>query len=354
MQVVAESLKKVSANTANLALPTGTKTSAAKGGRGTGGRGTGGARGRGAKGRGGAAGKGAADNRPPCQVTGCTFGWNPGKVGQSDRDICQSCRKQAILNGNAYTHKTLGPLMLGSMHQVATKTKPAAHAFTGQVAPLTQAQLQQAQVQQVQQQQQQQALYLQQMQQMQANAQAQHAQVGNANQAQQVQVAGQQVQQAQQVMLNPYVQAQQASLQGSQQGQQYLAPPLFPMLPLQGQGVSPFPYAGVVRGSSGAVTNQVPDVATNVHIAEPVDNVPTVPGVVQGVLPGFKGVVTGMLPAFPGAGQGVGVPSFYGYGAPTPGPYGLGANTLPSSSAGYSTGTSDPSQTCTDGYTFTH
>jgi hypothetical protein len=178
--------------------------------------------------------------------------------------------------------------------------------------------------------------------------------VGNANQAQQVQVAGQQVQQAQQVMHNPYVQAQQASLQGPQQGQQYLAPPLYPMLPLQGQGVSPFPYAGMVRGSSGVVTDQVPGLATNVHIAEPVSNLPTVPGVVQGVLPGFKGVVTGMLPAFPGAGQGVGVPSFYGYGAPTPGPYGLGANTLPSSSAGYSTGTSDPPQACTDGYTFTH
>ena len=188
--------------------------------------------------------------------------------------------------------------MLGSMHQVATKTKPAAHAFNGQVAPLTQAQLQQAQVQQVQQQQQQQALYLQQMQQMQATAQAQHAQVGNANQAQQVQVAGQQVQQAQQVLLNPYVQAQQASLQGSQQGmqQQYLAPPLFPMFPMQGQGVSPFPYAGVVRGSSGTITDQVPGVAQNVHIAEPIDNVPTVPGVVQGVLPGFKGAVPGMVP----------------------------------------------------------
>ena len=159
------------------------------------------------------------------------------------------------------------------MHQVATKTKPAAHAFSGQVAPLTQAQLQQAQVQQAQQQQQQHALYLQQMQQMQANAQAQ-AQVGNADQAQQVQVAGQQVQQAQQVMLNPYVQAQQASLQGPQQGiqQQFLAPPLFPMFPMQGQGVSPFPYAGVVRGSSGTVTDQVPGVAQNVHIAEPVDN----------------------------------------------------------------------------------
>ena len=193
VQVIAESLKQVSANTANLALPTGSKTSTGK----QGGRGTGGAGGKKVtKGKGGAkgavAGKGAVDNRPPCQVTGCTFGWNPGKVGQSDRDICQSCRKQAILNGNSYTHKTLGPLMLGSMHQVATKTKPAAHAFSGQVAPLTQAQLQQAQVQAAQQQQQQQqhALYLQQMQQMQANTQAQ-AQVGNANQAQQVQVAGQ-------------------------------------------------------------------------------------------------------------------------------------------------------------------
>ena len=96
VQVIVESLKKVSANTANLALPTGSKTSAGKqGGRGTGGRGTGGARGRsGAKGKGGAAaGKGAVDHRPPCQVTGCTFGWNPGKVGQSDRDICQSCRR---------------------------------------------------------------------------------------------------------------------------------------------------------------------------------------------------------------------------------------------------------------------
>ena len=157
-------------------------------------------------------------------------------------------------------------------------------------------------------------------------------------------------------MPNPYVQAQHASQQGMQQGiqQQYLAPPMFPMYPMQGQGVSPFPYAQVVRGSSGAVTTQVPGVADNVHIAEPIDNLPRVPGMVQGVLPGFKGAVPGMVPAFPGAGQGVGVPSFYGYGAPTPGPYGLGANTLPSSSAGYSTGNPDPPQACTDGYTFTH
>ena len=74
---------------------------------------------------------------------------------------------------------------------------------------------------------------------------------------------------------------------------------------MQGQGVSPFPYAQVVRGSSGAVTTQVPGVADNVHIAEPIDNLPRVPGMVQGVLPGFKGAVQGMVPAFPGAGQGV-------------------------------------------------
>ena len=241
-------------------------------------------------------------------------------------------------------HKTLGPLMLGSNYQMATQNKPAAHAFSGQLT-LTQAQVQVAQAQAAQQQQQQHQLYLQQMQQMQANAE-----VGNANQAQQVQ-AGQQIQQAQQGMINPYVQAQQASQQGFQQGiqQQYLAPPLFPMYPMQGQGVSPFPYAQVVRGSSGAVTTQIPGMVSGVPVDA--DNLPDVPGIVPGIV---QGVVQGMLPGFPGAVQGVGVPSSHGYGVPVAGPYGLNANTLPLSSAGYSTGISDPTQACTDGYKFTH
>ena len=134
-------------------------------------------------------------------------------------------------------------------------------------------------------------------------------------------------------MINPYVQAQQASQQGLQQGiqQQYLAPPLFPMYPMQSQGVSPFPYAQVVRGSSGAVTTQIPGMVSGVPVDDvTLPDVPgNVPGMVQGMLPEFPGMVQGMLPAFPGAVQGVGVPSFYGYGAPAAGPYGLNANTLP-------------------------
>ena len=141
-QVIVESLKNVSANTTNIALPTGSKGNTGK----QGGRGAGGKKGKGAKGGAKAAVAGRPDNRPPCQAAGCTFGWNPGKPGLTDRDICQTCRKKAILNGNSYVHKTLGALMLGSNHQVVTQNKPAAHAFTGQVT-LTQAQVQVAQAQ---------------------------------------------------------------------------------------------------------------------------------------------------------------------------------------------------------------
>ena len=97
---------------------------------------------------------------------------------------------------------------------------------------------------------------------------------------------------------------------------------------------------------------------SGVHVAEPVDNLPdvpgNVPGMVQGRLPEFPGAVQGMVPAFSGAVQGVGVPSSYGYGVPAAGPYGLNDNTLPFSSADYSTGHVDPTQACTDGYKFTH
>ena len=83
MQVVVESLKKVSANTTNIALPTGSKGNTGK----QGGRGAGGKKGKGAKGGAKAAVAGRPDNRPPCQAAGCTFGWNPGEPGLTDRDI---------------------------------------------------------------------------------------------------------------------------------------------------------------------------------------------------------------------------------------------------------------------------
>ena len=110
-------MAQVQANSTNT-MPTGSKGKA-----------------KGAAGKAGkASGKAAKAANPPqagkplCQAQGCTHPWNPSKVGDADRDICMKCRRIAILADYTYTHKSLGTLKLGSLHQVATGTSHAVHA----------------------------------------------------------------------------------------------------------------------------------------------------------------------------------------------------------------------------------
>ena len=210
-------MAQVQANSTNT-MPTGSKGTAVPKGKAKGAAGKAGK----ASGKAAKAANPPQAGKPECQAQGCTHPWNPSKVGDADRDICMKCRRTAILAGYSYTHKSLGALKLGSMHQVATGSSPAVRANATNANP---AQLDPLLLQQ-------QALYQQQMLQLQqVQAQAmQRAQAGTqCHLPQQQMVPGTQPQVPQQAqvhpqampgpylaqpLVNPFVQAQQASLQG--------------------------------------------------------------------------------------------------------------------------------------------
>ena len=243
-------------------------------------------------------------DKPLCQAMGCTHPWNPSKVGDADRDICMRCRRTAILAGYTYTHKTLGALKLGSLHQVATATSQAVHANAAGVNP---AMINPMLIQQ-------RALYQQQLQQM-HQAQAGTLTLSQQQQGQQQQGSGTQTLMPQHgqaaplamqginpvlPQVNPFVQAQLAA-------QAYAANPLNLV---QGQGVQPFP---IIQGTT---VRQCGSSTVTPRTAGVVSGVPVNPDTPSGVVPG---VVTGTV---------AGVPASYGYGVTRPDPHGLGSNTL--------------------------